>query len=107
MSHPVHDLDDLIHQRIRLGVMALLSRVEAAEFMRIKAELHLTAGNLSRHLQALSDANLITISKDGSGYHRASEPTWVSLTPQGHKALQKEVTALRSLLDHLPPDPDQ
>ncbi len=106
MSHPVHDLDDLIHQRIRLGVMALLSRVEAAEFMRIKDELKLTAGNLSRHLLALSEANLIALSKNG-GYGHGAEPTWVSLTPRGRQALQKEVVALRSLLDHLPAEPDQ
>ena len=107
MTHPVHDLDDLTHQRIRLGVLALLSRVEALEFTRIRDELGATDGNLSRHLLALREAGYVAISRsevnesDGGGGPRS----WVSLTPDGASALRREVTALRAMLDHVSVDP--
>ncbi len=99
-SHPVHDLDDLTHQRIRLGVLAILSRVKQLEFTRIRDDLGTTDGNLSRHLSALHDAGLVVVTKTTTQGAR----TWVSMTPDGRAALRKEVAALRTMLDHVDTD---
>ena len=50
----VAELDDVVHQRTRLGVMALLHQTGEADFGTIRGLLELTAGNLSRHLRVLS-----------------------------------------------------
>src|SRR5437868_6771350 len=47
----IDDLDEVIHGRVRLGLMAFLSGAEAADFATLKARLQLTDGNLSVHLK--------------------------------------------------------
>ena len=57
--------------------------------------LGLTAGNLSRHLAALSDASLVDLRrKPGTGRPR----TWVRLTSAGAEALQSEIDALTEIV---------
>ncbi len=97
-SEALSDLDDLTHQRVRLGVLALLSRVGALDFTRIRDDLGTTDGNLSRHLSALEQAGYITQEKKGSG---TKSRTWISITSAGADSLRREATALRQLLGHL------
>jgi len=92
----VNDLDDLAHQRIRLGVLALLSKVRRLEFTRIRDDLGTTDGNLSRHLKALTEAGLVC----GETTDRPRR-TWISMTPAGRQALAKEIGALRAMLDQV------
>ncbi|OYX75983.1 MAG: transcriptional regulator, partial [Brevundimonas sp. 32-68-21] len=49
-------IDEVIHGRIRLGIMAYLSGAEAADFNTLKARLQTTDGNLSVHLRKLEEA---------------------------------------------------
>ena len=49
-------LDDVIHGRLRLGVMAYLSTVSPAPFLELKAKVNATDGNLSTHLAKLEEA---------------------------------------------------
>ena len=46
-------LDDDVHQRVRLGILALLAGVSRADFAHLKTSLGTTDGNLGRHLQVL------------------------------------------------------
>jgi DNA-binding transcriptional ArsR family regulator len=105
-QHPIHRLDDDVHQRVRLGILALLSGVVRADFGLLKRELHLTDGNLGRHLETLRDAGLIAIDKTAEG---GRTRTWVKITRPGRTALRHEVRALRDLIatldDHLREDP--
>jgi hypothetical protein len=48
-------LDDVIHGRLRLGIMAYLARAEVADFNALKCLLRATQGNLSVHLRKLED----------------------------------------------------
>jgi len=94
-AHPTGSLDDVVHQRNRLGILTVLAEAGKAEFRYLRDQLDLTDGNLGRHLTVLSDAGLVTLSKrlnDG----RAR--TWVSITAAGRKALKRELDALRALL---------
>jgi DNA-binding MarR family transcriptional regulator len=59
----INDIDDVIHGRIRLGIMAYLIGAERAPFKTIAKELETTDGNLSVHLRKLEDAGYIQIEK--------------------------------------------
>lgn len=95
MSHAIDDLDDVVHQRVRLGILTVLDEVGQADFAYLKRELGLTAGNLSRHLTVLEDAGYVLIEKTLA---RNRPRTWVGLTQEGSLALAEEVEALRKLL---------
>lgn len=96
MTHPTNALDDVVHQRTRLGILAVLSEADSVDFVFIRETLGLTAGNLSRHLAVLSDAKLVSIAKkDSAGRTR----TWVSVTRRGRTALAAELAILRELVE--------
>jgi DNA-binding MarR family transcriptional regulator len=97
-AHPTTELDDVVHQRTRLGVLAVLREVDRAEFSYVRQALDLTDGNLSRHLKVLADAGLIDLHK---GYAGNRPRTWISLTKLGAKALDAELKALRELVRRL------
>jgi DNA-binding transcriptional ArsR family regulator len=60
----VGQLDDVIHGRLRLGIMAYLAQnIEVAEFNELKDVLEATQGNLSVHLRKLEDAGYVSIEK--------------------------------------------
>lgn len=95
-THPVVSLDDTVHQRVRLGVLAILHDVAKADFGYLRDGLGLTDGNLSRHLQVLETAGFVAVEK---GYEGRRPRTWVRATKPGRKAFEAEVAALRELLD--------
>lgn len=95
-AHPTAGLDDVVHQRNRLGIMTVVAEAEEAEFGFLQDVLGLTAGNLNRHLAVLSEAGLITLRKNDT---RGGRPkTWVKITDSGRKALAREMSALEQLL---------
>lgn len=57
-------LDDTIHAKARLGIMAILMAQDSADFTELKRSLNLTEGNLGAHLRILEEAGYITVSKD-------------------------------------------
>ena len=94
-DHPVNGLDDVVHQRVRLGILAVTQQARRVEFGYLRAELGVTAGNLSQHLSVLEQAGLIIIDK---GYDGKRPRTWLQLTKDGKKALHKEITSLKALI---------
>lgn len=93
--HPARDLQDVVHQRTRLGIMAMLCEVKRADFATIRSTLELTAGNLSQHLSVLENAELIVIEKTFEG---KKARTWVKVTSAGKRAFRAELEALRALI---------
>ncbi len=93
---PVVELDDVVHQRTRLGVLATLVEVRRADFTALRDGLGLTDGNLSRHLRVLEDAGLVIVEK---GYDKRRPRTWIAVTPKGAKAFAREVAILRTLVE--------
>lgn len=100
-SDRVGQLDEAIHQRHRLGIMAFLSGVDRADFTTIRNELGLTDGNLNRHLALLADVGYVRISKPATPGRRAR--TWVALSSAGRQALSTHLQALQTLIDSVPP----
>ena len=56
-------IDEVIHGRIRLGIMVYLAEAEVADFTELKKVLDATHGNLSVHLRKLQDAGYVDIEK--------------------------------------------
>ncbi|WP_329790980.1 transcriptional regulator [Lentzea sp. DG1S-22] len=95
-EHPTAALDDVVHQRHRLGILTIADEAGKVEFGYLKSTLGLTAGNLSRHIAVLEEAGLLVVEK---GYEGKRPRTWVSITAAGRTALSEEMSALRALLD--------
>jgi DNA-binding MarR family transcriptional regulator len=92
---PSVPLDDIVHQRTRLGILTIAHEARRVEFAFLQDALTLTPGNLSRHLQILEGAGLVTIEK---GYEGRRPRTWVKITPRGRIALQVEINALKEIV---------
>jgi DNA-binding MarR family transcriptional regulator len=91
--------DEVIHQSLRLKIMATLNalpRSEKIEFSRLKALLKATDGNLGAHIGTLENAGYITVEKD---FADRKPRTRVSLTAAGRKAFAGHVAYLRELID--------
>jgi len=89
-------IDDVIHGRMRLGIMAYLANAEVADFNELKSTLQATQGNLSIHLRKLEDAGYVAIEKS----FLARKPlTRARITPAGRKAFAAYLEAIGKLLD--------
>ena len=88
-------IDDVIHGRLRLGVMAYLSAVSPASFPELLDKTGATNGNLSTHLTKLETAGYIHQEK---GYKGKRPQTLVHLTEAGRTAWINYLDAMRSLL---------
>jgi DNA-binding MarR family transcriptional regulator len=78
-----NDIDDVIHGRLRLGVMAYLSAVSPAVFGELRDKVGATDGNLSTHLKKLEEAGYVRQEKLFVG---KKPQTRVHLTDKGRKA---------------------
>ena len=91
--------DEIIHQSIRLKIMAALNALptgEQLEFTRLKAIVRATDGNLGAHLTTLEEAKYVAIRKD----FVAKKPrTRIAMTKGGRKAFAEHVAYLRAILD--------
>jgi DNA-binding MarR family transcriptional regulator len=89
-------IDDVIHGRLRLGIMAYLANAEVADFNELKRVLQATQGNLSIHLRKLEDAGYVAIEKS----FLARKPlTRARLTPAGRAAFARYLDAIAKLID--------
>ncbi|MGZ6020178.1 MAG: winged helix-turn-helix domain-containing protein [Phenylobacterium sp.] len=91
----VGKIDDVIHGRLRLGVMAYLANAEVADFNELKALLEVTQGNLSVQLRKLEDAGYVDIEK---GFLGRKPRTQVRITAAGRKAFRIYLEALGRLI---------
>ncbi|RFU48591.1 transcriptional regulator [Paraburkholderia sp. DHOC27] len=92
-------LDETIHQPVRLKIMAALKALpnrEAIEFVRLRAIVDATEGNLGAHLATLEKCGYIEINKDFVG---KKPRTRVALTAAGRRAFEQYVDYLRGILD--------
>jgi len=95
MTHPTRNLDDVVHPRHRLGILTIAAEARRIDFAYLRESLQLTAGNLSRHITVLAEAELVEVEK---GYEGKRPRTWVRITPTGRKALAAEMAALATLV---------
>jgi DNA-binding MarR family transcriptional regulator len=95
---PTEQLDDVVHQRVRLGILTIAHESRRVEFLFLRDALGVTAGNLSQHIRVLEEAGLVTVAKGSQGRRPR---TWVSITRPGRSALRREVASLKELVDRV------
>ena len=88
-------LDDVIHSRIRLAVMAILASVEDAEFTYLRDRVGATDGNLSTHISKLTDAGYVDVSKHMTNGRAASR---YRLSTEGRAAFRSYLARMEQLL---------
>ncbi len=90
-----HEIDDVIHSRIRTAIMAVLISVEEAEFTFIREKINATDGNLSVHLKKLEDNNYISVKKE---FIERKPVTRYKITDTGRKAFEDYIKKLESII---------
>lgn len=94
----IDEIDNVIHGRLRLGVMAYLADVEAADFVELKQALDVTQGNLSANLITLEEAGYIAIEKRFVG---RKPLTRARITPEGREAFRRYLLQMAKLVETL------
>jgi DNA-binding HxlR family transcriptional regulator len=89
------DLDRLIHERVRLGIVSALAVNRSLTFNELKAMLKTTDGNLSVHARRLEEADYIVCTKSFDGRLPKTE---YRLTGAGRKALERYLNHMEALI---------
>jgi DNA-binding MarR family transcriptional regulator len=89
------ELDRLIHERLRLGIVSALAVNDSLTFNDLKRLLETTDGNLSVHARKLEEAEYILCSKSFDGRLPRTE---YRLTPAGRRALEKYISHMESII---------
>jgi len=89
------DLDRLIHERLRLGIVSALAVNDRLTFNNLKALLQTTDGNLSVHARKLEDAQYISCEKTFDGRMPRTE---YRLTAAGRRAFEKYLAHMEAIL---------
>lgn len=95
VTRPLPELDRLIHERIRLGIVSALAVNATMTFSDLKRLLDTTDGNLSVHARKLEDAGYVSCSKT---FEKRVPRTVYRLTAEGRRALEKYLGHLEALL---------
>jgi DNA-binding MarR family transcriptional regulator len=88
-------LDNLIHHRVRLGIVSALAAAERLTFNEIKALLQTTDGNLSVHARKLEEASYVMCIK---GFDGRRPRTQYQLTARGRRELTRYLTHMEALI---------
>src|SRR3954449_253134 len=92
------DLDEIIHQQLRLKIMAALNTLPAAtglEFSRLKKLTGATDGNLGAHIETLARAGYVAVEKAFAG---KKPQTTVTATAEGRGAFARHVAMLQEII---------
>ena len=91
----VKDLDRLIHERVRLGIVSALAVSRTLSFKELKKMLRTTDGNLSVHARKLEEADYLACTKSFQGRVPKTE---FRLTAEGRKALERYLGHMEALI---------
>jgi DNA-binding MarR family transcriptional regulator len=91
------ELDRVIHERMRLAIVAALAATPSLSFHELKEMLGATDGNLSVHARRLEEAGYVACSKS---FHDRTPRTVYRLTAAGRRAFEKYLAHLEALVGH-------
>lgn len=94
-NSPAEELDRLIHERIRLGIVSALAANDSLTFAELREVLKTTDGNLSVHARKLEEAGYVRVTK---GFEDRRPKTEYRLTPKGRRALEAYLLQMEGLL---------
>jgi DNA-binding transcriptional ArsR family regulator len=90
-----NDLDKVIHERMRLGIISALAANERLSFTELKKLLDTTDGNISVHARKLEDAGYVTCEKSFKGRTPLTEYV---ITKDGRLALERYLDHMEALI---------
>lgn len=90
-----NDLDKVIHERLRLGIISALAANAKLSFSELKTLLNTTDGNISVHARKLEEAGYLVFEKSFKGRMPLTE---YKITPAGRKALERYLDHMESLI---------
>ncbi|WP_212735444.1 winged helix-turn-helix domain-containing protein [Herbidospora galbida] len=96
MSHPRHDLDEVIHSPVRMSIVAVLAAADQVEFQFVRDAVEVTDPTLSKQVTTLEKAGYVEVVK---GYLGKRPRTWLKLTPEGRAAFTRHLAALKAIAD--------
>ncbi len=96
--HSAREIDRMIHERLRLGIISALAGHESLTFNELKHAIKTTDGNLSVHARKLEEAGYISCSKSFAG---RTPKTEFSLTPVGRRALESYLDHMEALIGRM------
>lgn len=98
MNEPLKpdDIDAVIHERVRLSIVAALAVSPELSFTELKSMLGLTDGNLSAHSRTLEEAGYIVVDKKFQGRRPL---TTMRLTAKGRKAFDRYLKSLQQIIE--------
>lgn len=94
-AEKVPELDNLIHERMRLGIVSALAANESLTFSELKELLKTTDGNISVHARRLEEAEYIACTKSFDGRIPRTE---YRLTAAGRRALERYLDHMEALI---------
>lgn len=89
------ELDKIIHERMRLGIISALAANEKLSFTNLKNLLDTSDGNISVHARKLEDAGYLTCKKSFAGRVPLTE---YAITKEGKKALERYLDHMEALI---------
>ncbi len=92
----IDSIDEIVHQKVRLGIMSALMATGESDFRTLKETLGVTDGNLSIHLAKLEDASYIVARKE---FVRKKPHTSYTITETGKTAFEAYLSALERIVD--------
>lgn len=92
------NLDRLIHERLRLGIISALAANESLSFSELKSLMNTTDGNLSVHARKLEEAGYIACTKFFEGRLPKTE---YKLTASGRRALENYLSHMEKLIQQM------
>ncbi|HYT49787.1 MAG TPA: transcriptional regulator [Pyrinomonadaceae bacterium] len=96
--HSAREIDRMMHERLRLGIISALAGNESLTFNELKHAVKTTDGNLSVHARKLEDAGYISCSKSFAGRMPKTE---YSLTAAGRRALERYLDHMEALIGRM------
>jgi len=91
-----NDLDKVIHERMRLGIISALAANKKLSFTDLKNLLNTTDGNISVHARKLEEAGYVTCEKSFKGRMPLTE---YAITKEGKKALERYLNHMEALIE--------
>ena len=96
--HSAHEIDRMIHERLRLGIISALAANKSLTFNELKHTVKTTDGNLSVHARKLEEAGYVNCSKSFEG---RTPKTEYSLTTAGRRALERYLDHMEALIGRM------
>jgi DNA-binding HxlR family transcriptional regulator len=94
----MHEIDRLIHERLRLGIISALAVNDSLTFNELKHSVKTSDGNLSVHARKLEEAGYVACTKSFDG---RTPKTEYSLTAAGRRALERYLNHMEAVIGRM------